>query len=837
MWCLCWLGCVALAPHGARAAAGIPVAHGAIIRSDARISFEWPEPVKFEVKANGKELTIIFARKASPSLGEVLSNLYPYVKSAQLKSDGKTLKLSLDKAYKIRTFEADNVTGVDLLDIDLKQRPGYQAQAADVAALEPAAGEKAAEAAAEKTPEAPAEKPAAAAAAKPDEKAPEKAQAASPPAATEGKPAAAAENDSVAAPERSLGPKGEDDTLKVSISSSEDSTVIRLPFRERIDIAAFVRNNVLWVVLGKKMGLNLSDFKPDQKSVIGKPELYPGKTTILRIPVNDGMFASVSKEESSHEWAILVAQTKKPLASPLKIDINTEPPAPPHVFVNTLQTGEAVTIKDPVIGDEMIVVPLFSSSEGMPFAREFVDFTLLESAQGLVAVKKTDELNVAALRNGLRITVPQGAALTPGLPEVEKSASTQALQIVPTLFVYEKWKLPDGIPERPFVRDMMRRIVIAETPQEANELRVRLAQVYLASGMAAEAQAMLEAVRRVDPQYYRSSKLAAMAGASHFLMARYVDAARAFSASELNNNREMDYWRNMLADLNGREGKYNYLELNDDYISRYPPVLRQKLAVVAADRSIDAKEYNTAIRIFETLKKDYSNKTVEESKADKLEVDKNMLKDDAMAPIVPYINYLMAKIAADTGQSEDSIKAMDELAENYKYPFVRSRAEFARIIWEMNRDLINKSQVVERLERLRLAWHGDSLELKVLDFLGDVYLDNKDYLNAMRIWDNAVYAYAGTPRAIELQRKLEETFVLIFKEGIVSSLPPLEALALYYQYKNYAPPGSIWRDVISNLADRLVGVDLLEQGASLLEHQMRHDAQKTQRSQLGAKVA
>lgn len=838
--CLCWLGFTALMPALALAAAGVPVAHGSIIRSDARIAFEWPEPVKFDVKADGTTLTIAFAKKANPSLGELLGNLYPYVKSAQLRSDGKTLSLSLDKPYKIRTFQTDNVIGVDLLDVDLRKRPGYQAQAAAAAGLEPAAGEKPEEAkpaAAEPAPEA---KPAAETPpaeekskqeAEPAEAAADKPKEAEAPAKYDGP------NDSLAAPERSQEQGSDGNALKVSVSSSEDSAVIRLPFRERMDIAAFIRNNTLWVVLGKTVPLNLSDFKGDHKSVIGKPEIYPGKTTILRIPVGDGMSASASKEENSLEWAILVAQAKKPLASPLKIDVNTEPPAPPHVFVNTLQTGEAVTIKDPQIGDELIVVPLFTPGEGMPFAREFVDFTLMESAQGLITVKKTDDLSITALRNGLRITVPQGAALTPGLPEVEKNASAQALQIVPTLFAYEKWKLPDNIPERAYVRDMMTKIVLSENVQEANDQRVRLAQVYLASGMAAEAQAMLEAVRRTDAQFYRSSKLAAMAGAAHFLMARYMDASRAFAASELNNNREMDYWRNMLADLTGRVGKYNYLELNEDYISHYPPVLRQKLAVVAADRGIDAKEYNTAIRIFETLKKDYSSKTVEESKADKLEVDKTMLKDDTMSPIVPYVNYLMAKIAADTGQSEDSIKSMADLAGDYRHPFVRSRAEFARIIWEMNRDIINKGQVVERLERLRLAWHGDTLELKVLDFLGDIYLDNKDYLNAMRIWDNAVFAYAGTSRAIELQRKLEETFVLIFKEGIVSQLPPLEALALYYQYKNYAPPGSIGREVIANLADRLVGVDLLEQGASLLEHQMRHDAEKSQRSQLGAKVA
>lgn len=872
----------------------VPLAHGTTNRNEARITFEWPEPVPFSVKANGTELQVTFGRRSNPNMGQVLSRLYPFVKSAQLRPGGKVLKLTLDEPYKIRTFQADNVQGIELIDIDPAKRPDHllmqspgllspsagessaattTATASNTSALPtgafspstaetksapaetasttatkaagafapttsenttPQATEQAApskEATAEKTPsDAPA----------PSSTAAPTAQTASSDRATDKQ-----ETDAGAAPEKSIEPdEAPGAPLKVNFSLAEESAVIRMPFRERIDMAAFIRHGSLWIVLGKKIALNLKDYDKNAKTVIGQPELFKGETTILRIPVQDGLNVAIAKQDNSLEWAVLVNQAEKKPEKPLKLEVHTEPPVPPHVFVNSLQMGGVIAIKDPLVGDEMLVVPMFTAGEGIAIAREFVDFTLPQTAQGLLVVKKSDDVNVAPLRNGLRVTTAQGAQLTPGLPSMDiSSEQATALKVVPTLFSYEKWALPPEIPERAFVRDLMKRIVESENTQAANDLRVRLAEIYLGSGLGAEALSMLDAINRTDPAFYKSNKLAALSGAANFLMARYTDAMRAFSASELNNNKEMDYWRKMLSDLTGREGTYDYLALNDDYISHYPPIFRQKLAIVAADRNIDAKEYNTAIRIFETLKTVKPNK--EEGKGDKKDakpaetstVDASMLKDDLIAPIAPYVNYLMAKIAADTGQTEESIRAMDILAQDYKHPFVRSRAEFAKIIWEMNRDLINKTQVVERLERLRLAWHGDSLELKILDFLGEIYAENKDFLNAMRIWDNAVHAYAGTPRALELQRKLEDTFVMIFKEGIANSLPPLEALALYYQYKNYAPPGSIGREVISNLTDRLISVDLLDQAASLLEYQMRYDSEKSQRSQLGAKVA
>lgn len=817
-----WLLLALFLPASALAAPGaaVPVTSGAVNRDVARITFEWPRPVNFVADAKGTTLTITFDRKANPNFGKLLTSLYPYVTSARQKKDGRSIVLTLDKPYKIRTFMADNVGGIDLLGIDPGRRPG--ALAASDGALSPSAGADETAAAAE----APSAGPAPNANAEGDA-----------PAATDSAAAPADPN----AP--AVEPAKKDGKLKVNISASDDSAVLRFPFTERMAISAFIRNNTLWVVLGKKTPLNLSDFDSLPKTVIGKAEILPGDVTALRIPVSDNINVSTAAEENSFEWAVLLTQAKKMPASPLKVDINTDPPAPPHVFINTLESGEPVQLRDPVIGDYLIVTPLFKLGEGTLYERDFIEFNLLQTAQGVAVAKKADDVSVVSLRNGLRVSMPQGATLTPGLPEVDKSALPESLQSVPTLFPNEKWKLPPSeLSERAQIREMMLAIVESKNAQEANDIRLRLAQYYLSLGMAPEALAMLDGIDRTDPGFYKGSKLAALRGAANFLMYRFSEASRDFAASELNNNKETDYWRNMLSDLLGKQGKYDYLALNDDYISKYPPTFRQKLAIVAADRSVDAKEYNTALKIFESLRADTADAAKEKDK-DKGESKEAAAKPDGpkpnslIAPINSYINYLVAKISSDTGQSDESIKILNKLSEDDEHPYVRARAEFSRILWEMNHDVINKAQVIDRLERLRLAWHGDSLELKVLGFLGDIYSENKDYINAMRIWDNAINSFPGTPQALEYSNKMEETFILMFNDGIADTLSPMDALALYYQYKHFAPPGAVGREMISHLADRLVSIDLLDQAASLLEHQMRFDAEKEQRSQIGAKVA
>lgn len=798
--------------HAQSNAPTLPVIQSSFIRSDARITFEWPQPVEFHASAKGKTLTVVFERKTNPEFGDLLAAMYPYVVSAHQKNDGKTIVLTMDKPYKIRTFLSDNVGGIDILNIDMsKRRIAAVKPEESLAALAPSAGTEPA------TVAAPAENATAPA---------EKSDSSSIP------PEPFPENRT-----KAEAVEIQREGIKINVSASDDSATLRLPFTERMAIAAYIRNGNLWIVLNKPVLFDLADFSELSKSVIGKAEMVAGSKNILRVPITDDTVkAYVAKEDNSFEWAILLTTSPKTISNPLKININTDPPAPPHVFINSLEMGEPKTFTDPVVGDEVIVTPLYKTGEAIPFARDFVEFGLLETAQGIAVAKKADSVSVISLRNGLRISLPQGGAtLTPGLPEVEKNKTTQVLQNVSTLFPYDEWKADSTPSRQKQINLLLNNIANAKDVQEANDNRLRIAQIYLSEGLAAEAIGLLDGINRTSPVFYKSAKLAALRGASNFLMARYSDAAKDFAVSELNSNKEMDYWRSMIADLNGKNGQYSYMDMNVDYISKYPPFFRQKLAIVAADRAVDGKEYNTALKIFESLK---TAKAPEKADADKDKKDAIASEpEDILAPINPYVNFLLAKISVDTGQLEDGLTSWNALAEDFKHPFVQARAEFSRVVWQLNHNALTKTQAIDRLERLRIVWHGDLLELKIITLLGDLYFEQKDYVNAMRIWDNGVAAFPNTPNAMQMTSRLEETFILMFGEGSADTLPHVQALSLYYQYKSYAPTGSIGREMIEHLADRLVAVDLLDQATGLLEHQMHFEAEKVQRSQLGAKIA
>jgi hypothetical protein len=68
-------------------------------------------------------------------------------------------------------------------------------------------------------------------------------------------------------------------------------------------------------------------------------------------------------------------------------------------------------------------------------------------------------------------------------------------------------------------------------------------------------------------------------------------------------------------------------------------------------------------------------------------------------------------------------------------------------------------------------------------------------------------------------------------------MPPVEALGLFYDFRELTPVGRRGDEMIRRLADRLVSVDLLDQAAELLQHQVDNRLQGAGRAQVATRLA
>jgi hypothetical protein len=101
----------------------------------------------------------------------------------------------------------------------------------------------------------------------------------------------------------------------------------------------------------------------------------------------------------------------------------------------------------------------------------------------------------------------------------------------------------------------------------------------------------------------------------------------------------------------------------------------------------------------------------------------------------------------------------------------------------------------------------------------------------------AMMAHPNSDLTRQIQDEAAVTFESLFLGSKGDALPPIEALSLFYDYRELTPIGRAGDEMIRKLADRLVAVDLLEQAAELLQHQVDHRLQGAARAQVATRLA
>jgi hypothetical protein len=150
---------------------------------------------------------------------------------------------------------------------------------------------------------------------------------------------------------------------------------------------------------------------------------------------------------------------------------------------------------------------------------------------------------------------------------------------------------------------------------------------------------------------------------------------------------------------------------------------------------------------------------------------------------------------------------------------------------------MSHEDAIEELEKLRYSWRGDDLELGLLHRLGRLYIAQKDYRKGLEVMRQAVTYYPQSQLAPETARDMNEEFARLFLDGGADDLEPVTALGLFNDFRELTPMGPQGDEVIRRLADSLVGVDLLDQAAQLLEHQVNYRLNGEEKARVASRLA
>ena len=167
-----------------------------------------------------------------------------------------------------------------------------------------------------------------------------------------------------------------------------------------------------------------------------------------------------------------------------------------------------------------------------------------------------------------------------------------------------------------------------------------------------------------------------------------------------------------------------------------------------------------------------------------------------------------------------------------------AEAKLREIALRQKRHEISREDALRDLEMLSVTWRGDGIEVQTLQLLSRIYAElgrYSDSLAAARIGHRARRPTREAARQVQDEARRCSREIFLAPKG--DDLPPVDALAMFYEFRELTPIGRRGDEMIRRLADRLVAVDLLDQAAELLQYQVDHRLEGAARAQVAARLA
>lgn len=584
------------------------------------------------------------------------------------------------------------------------------------------------------------------------------------------------------------------------------------PLAEPLPAAVFQRAGFIWVIFEGYRPVDHAGLRSVAGDRILDTEQIPDpNATILRYRVSPSQYVMAHRRDAA--WIIEIKDSRTAPRIPLEIGQH-QYNGGPAVFLPVSDVGSRVDIVDPEVGDNITVVPVLPAGRGVSEVRRFAEFNVARSAQGVAVEILADGVRVERFRNGVAISTAGGLALS-----VDRHAPVFAERAEDTrddpqrMIDFAAWRAggADNYDRRR--QELLHRLSLAPEAERGG-VRWDLARFYLGHGMPDRTIGILQVMADDDPDLLDNAEFRAVRGVAHARLRRFDKARADLSHSALDSESDIHLWRSVAA-----AGTERYAEAIDHYqrgsglLSTYDErerALFEMTALEAAFKLGDADMMEQELAVLDSLLL---------SPRDSAEVE-----------------YYRARLHLMEGRNEEAMASLERVEAAGQRPSA-DWAVFARIEHEIEQDTIPASDAIDVLERLRFAWRGDTFELDILERLGSLYMDTGEYRIGFNVLRQAVTHFPDSPRSRDISMQMSAAFEHLFLDGVADGMPPIEALALYYDFRELTPLGASGDKMIRRLSDRLVSVDLLERAADLLEHQIRYRLEGVAQAQVAGRLA
>jgi tetratricopeptide (TPR) repeat protein len=775
-----------------------------------RYVFKLPGAVGVSTDRGKNKLLLLFDASIKYDLADARAALPPVIESidSELDDDTTSVRFTLLGKVDLRTFRDDDNNFVVDVVTDNTKKPNDEktVKSSDLAAL-----------AAAKKPVPPKGVAASATVPAKVETKPPATPAAAPQKAPPVAPAIAAAKRRTEAPaamtaakaKPAIVPPVRDPNAPVVVETARehDRLLLTFPFAGPTPVAFFRRTDTAWLVFDTQATIDLSALQNDTSRIIRDAKLMRADgAQVVRIKLERPLLLSLSADGPS--WVASIGESMTKPTKPLGIGRNVVGSARASISIPFEQPQKLHRIKDPEIGDTLMVVTALAPARGFLKTQDFVELAMLASTQGVVIQPRVDDLDAELSVDKIVLGRPSGLTLSSSIASGHRSRAFS-----PLVFDSQSWGFNR---QANFLKRSAKLITDAAMapPRKRLAAHLDLARFYLARDMYAEAKGALSVVIGEHKPIPEDTSALVLRGIANILMDRPEEGLKDLASPLIGNQFDAPLWR---AYAHARQGKW--VEAREGFkgveraLGALPIELQRRVLAAALRASIEVHDFAGAakqLNEFELIGVSHE--------------------------LEPTVSVLSGRLAEGLGRNEDALNAYRTAADSWDR---RAAAEgrLRELMLRYHNGDAKRAEVIAALETLTTIWRGDETEVEALQLLAHLYTEEHHFRQAFNVMRTALLAHPNSDLTRRIHDEAAKTFDALFLEGAGDALPAIDALGLFYDFRELTPIGRRGDEMIRRLADRLVSVDLLDQAAELLQHQVDHRLQGAARAQVATRLA
>ena len=604
--------------------------------------------------------------------------------------------------------------------------------------------------------------------------------------------------------------------VPVTTTADADKVVLNFQWAAPVGAAVFRRGDAVWIVfdVAARMGLP----KGAKLGPAGEARWAKGPDyTAIRIPAPQGLPVSATGHGAT--WSVTIGGS--PTSPAQAVEVDRDDSAQTRLVARMAGATKAIWLTDPMVGDRFAAVTALAPGKGFGDRRQTVDVTLLPTAQGLAVETATDDLTITPQGDLVTVSRPRGLTMSapsatldtaPDAPHLPRKAEYPAMILAEWAdagsegFPARYRQLQDGAEQET--------IQSTEDPRTPIESRLAFARFLIASGLGFEGIGVLNAMIARTPSLQGEPEIRGLRGAARASIGRYDESEADFASGALAGDPSTRVWQGYVAVQHGDwAGARQAFAAGASVIDQFPNDWKARFGAAHALAALELGDLPAARSLLA-----YS------------------FSQNAPAADQLTARLVQARLFELDGQSDRALAVYKAVA---RAPLdgIATPAKLGVVKISLAKGLMTPDAAAAQLEQLKWRWRGDATELTVIRTLGGIYLSQGRYREALEVLRGAGKRMGDLPGSTELQADLANTFRALFLQGAADGLQPVQALALFYDFRDLTPIGADGDEMVRRLARRLIDVDLLDQAAELLKHQVEERLDGVAKAQVATDLA